>query len=105
MSNYRPKGSVRRPDRFDVDVPARCSLHQCVKGRAVGDYSQYRQCILCRYYTKDIDSAVCLPCLNSDDLDNWQIDSFIDEDPRWVYLLAKLGYTSSASSVAEQLQP
>ena len=39
-------------------APGRCATHQVIKGQA--------GCVFCRYYTKDLGSAKCLPCLSSE---------------------------------------
>ena len=38
--------------------PPRCTLHQVIRGQA--------NCLWCKYATKHLDCAKCLPCLSAD---------------------------------------
>jgi hypothetical protein len=66
-------------DRWKVEVPPRCSYHQCVKGAAVAVEDERKRCILCKYYTRNLDSKKCFTCLESDNLDNFVVDQFVEE--------------------------
>lgn len=45
-------------------VPGRCALHQVIRSQA--------GCLWCKWSTKDIDSAKCLPCLSADERINFE---------------------------------
>lgn len=68
--------------RMSVEVPARCTLHQCVKGRAVSVGDEYEdsleaaRCILCRYYTLNLESKKCNECLHTQKLDGFSRDEY-----------------------------
>lgn len=73
--------------RLDVgECPPRCSLHQIVKGRAESKLGNDRKCIWCRHYTKSLKAQRCLDCLGTENLDNFEVDKFIAEDPRYSFL-------------------
>jgi len=74
-------------DRFSVPVPPRCTLHQCVKGRARDVSNEYRTCILCDWYTQNLDSQRCASCLRTEHLDNFVVDSIIEHDDRYSFLV------------------
>lgn len=66
-------------DRWNVEVPPRCSYHQCVKGAAVAADDKWKRCILCKYYTLNLNTQKCSTCLETENLDNFVVDKFVGE--------------------------
>lgn len=67
--------------RFDVDVPPRCSLHQCVKN-AYDPADRSRRCIFCKHYTLSLKAQTCLVCLGTEHLENFDCDDYV-KDKAW----------------------
>ena len=67
--------------RFDVIVPPRCTLHQCVKGRATGT-DERRRCIICAHYKLNLNSQRCMDCLSTEELDQFEVDVLYLESVR-----------------------
>ena len=45
-------------------TPGRCGLHQVIRSQA--------GCLFCKYSTKNLDSAKCLPCLSAEKRINFE---------------------------------
>lgn len=71
--------SELRASRLNVFVPPRCSQHQCVKDSVRDEAHPWRNCVVCKHYTKNLDSARCWECLGSKELSGFEVQSDVYE--------------------------
>ena len=74
--------------RLDVDVPARSSLHQCVKGAAVDPADRSRRCIVCKNYKLNLKTSTCFDCLATEHLDYFAVDDLIKDEAWYQYIMS-----------------
>lgn len=65
--------------RLNVETPARCTQHQCVKGQAVNPANNKIRCIFCKNYTLSLSSMTCSNCLSTEELCNFVVDKLVKE--------------------------
>lgn len=54
--------------------PPRCALHQIIKSSF--DYeNKKRRCIVCKHYTKKLNSNQCSECLSTEHLDGFEVQA------------------------------
>jgi len=83
--------------RLEVEIPPRCTQHQCVKGAAFDPSGSYKGCITCERYHLNLNTETCLTCLASEHLDHYQ------PDPWFIESLEKLkrDHAKEATSVSK----
>ena len=71
--------------RMNVDVPPRCTLHQCVKN-AYDEGDTSRRCIVCKNYKLNLNASKCHECLGTEHLDNFECDDKVKDSEWYRYL-------------------
>ena len=72
-----------RDERMEVDIPGRYSLADVVRMRTHAAGNTWRRCILCRHATKKLMCARCFECLDTENLDFFELDPVIEGDERY----------------------
>lgn len=78
--------AILRSKRLNVEVPARCTQHQCVKNTTISTIDKKRRCLLCSYYHRELYSVKCYDCLGTENLDNFEINPTL-ATAEWVKFL------------------
>ena len=65
--------------------PGRTGLHQIIRSQGVSS-QRWRNCTFCRHYTKDWTCKRCTECLTGDELPNFEVDPWIENDAWYLYM-------------------